>query len=103
MLYPPKAHSEAGAENRTLPGADPWLLAEPHLTAVDLHSRLKMRAPETFGQKQLRTVRRTVKAGGEAAGRLIGGAELAIPIDADSFVPAETKLSGLPVSPCRQK
>jgi hypothetical protein len=76
---------------------DLWLLAEPHLTAVDLLSRLQTRAPETFDEKQLRTVQRAVKAWRcQAAQDLIGRAELAIKIDPDRFVPAGTNLSGLP-------
>jgi hypothetical protein len=53
-----------------------WLAAEPHLRAVEILARLDGREAGSFGEKQLRTVQRLVKAWrGRTARLLIDGAE----------------------------
>jgi hypothetical protein len=53
-----------------------WLAAEPHLRAVGILARLGGREAGSFGEKQLRTVQRLVKAWrGRTARLLIDGAE----------------------------
>jgi hypothetical protein len=77
MIDPHLAHVEA------------WLVAEPHLTAVEVLGRLAERAPGHFGSRQLRTVQRLVKAWRtKMAHLLIDGAGTMIMIDAPAAIPA---------------
>jgi hypothetical protein len=67
-----------------------WLTAAPHLSAVDILSRLKGHASDRFGNSQPRTVQRLVRNWGLNAGRqLISSAEVTLMIDPGSSVPSQ--------------
>jgi hypothetical protein len=59
-----------------------WLAAEPHLSAVDILSRLEEQASGRFCSRQLRTVQRLVKnRRSKSARQLISSAEVTPTID----------------------
>jgi hypothetical protein len=65
-----------------IPEIEEWLAAAPHLSAVDLLSRLEARAPGRLGGHQLRTVQRLVKNWRSKISRqLISSAEITLSID----------------------
>ncbi|NEV01147.1 hypothetical protein [Bradyrhizobium uaiense] len=67
------------------PVIEEWLAAAPHLSAVDILSRLEAHAPGRFGDHQRRTVQRLVKKWrSKAARQLISSAEIALSIDPGS-------------------
>ena len=65
-----------------IPIVEEWLAATPHLSAVDILSRLEAHAPGRFGSHQLRTVQRLVKNWrSNAARQLISSTEITLSID----------------------
>lgn len=65
-----------------IPEIEEWLAAAPHLSAVDLLSRLEAHAPGRFGGHQLRTAQRLVNNWrSKAARQLISSAEITLSID----------------------
>jgi hypothetical protein len=72
-----------------------WLAAEPHLTATAVLERLGERLPDVFGDKQLRTVQRLVRAWrARAVRQIIEGVEATIRIEPPAPVPAGTGAQG---------
>ncbi|MBH5396274.1 hypothetical protein HZZ13_00305 [Bradyrhizobium sp. CNPSo 4010] len=68
-----------------IPIIEEWLAAAPHLSAVDLLSRLEAHAPSRFSGHQRRTVQRLVKSWrSKAARQLIGSAEVTLSTDPPS-------------------
>jgi Integrase core domain len=74
-----------------IPIIEEWLTAVPHLSAVDLLSRLEAHAPGRFGRRQRRTLQRLVKNWrSKAARHLISSAEITLSIDPPSEVRVPT-------------
>ena len=72
-----------------------WLGAEPDLPAAAILARLAQRIPGSFGDKQLRSVQRLVKAWrANAARKLFEGPEAALRIEPSSVVEAGTTADG---------
>ncbi|MBR0938993.1 hypothetical protein [Bradyrhizobium jicamae] len=66
-----------------IPIIEEWLAAAPHLSAVDLLSRLAAHAPGRFGGHQRRTVQRLVKNWrSKAARQLISSTEITLSVQA---------------------
>ena len=64
------------------PVIEEWLAAAPHLSAVDILTRLETHAPGQFGGRQRRTVQRLVKNWrSKAARQLISSAEIVLSND----------------------
>ena len=69
-----------------------WLTAAPHLSAIEILSRLKGHASDRFGNPQRRTVQRLVRNWRLNAGRqLISSAEVTLMIDPALSVPMQTR------------
>jgi hypothetical protein len=69
-----------------------WLTAAPHLSAIEILSRLKGHASDRFGNSQRRTVQRLVRNWRLNAGRqLISSAEVTLTTDPGSRVPMQTR------------
>jgi hypothetical protein len=74
-----------------IPMIEEWHAAAPHLSAVDILSRLEAHASDRLGSRQLRTVQRLVKNWrSNAARQLISNAEITLSIDPRS-------VSGVPI------
>ncbi|BBC02440.1 hypothetical protein BE61_79030 [Bradyrhizobium elkanii USDA 61] len=69
-----------------IPIIEEWLTAAPHLSAVDLLTRLQAHAPGRFGRHQRRTVQRLVKNWrSNSARQLISSTEIKLSVQASSL------------------